>query len=58
MNDFKNNNPLLFLLAIIFVVGIVFKKFLASAFGASSSRLRSLARARAAKRRKNKKRRR
>lgn len=52
-DDLKNSNPLLYLLAII-VIGIaVFGKSMASAFnGRSYKQRRSLAKARAAKRRK------
>lgn len=58
MNEFQSKNPLVFLIGIIVVMMFVLAKPLQMAFagGRSSSQLRALARARAAKRRKNRKR--
>ena len=52
-DDLKNSNPLLYLLAIIVIGVMVFGKSMASAFsGRTYKQRRSLAKARAAKRRK------
>lgn len=59
VDEFRNSNPLVFLLLLIGAGIVIFGKSLQSAFsGRTYKQRRALSRARAAKRRKNRKRRR